>query len=128
MKALIFDETNKQKVEKLLEFANRPENYYVIGTTSFIPGDRPEYVAQINDYRCVFTMTKDEGLIYRHLSISVPVPGRLPHPIAAFTMATWFGFTGAIMNKDVAMEPGKDWQIGLGGDKGCVVFLQALLN
>lgn len=60
------------------------------------PGDNPNHVTHLDDYRCVFSFTKDEkaGRIFRDLSISVPVAGKLPHPFASFEIAKMFGFTG----------------------------------
>lgn len=101
---------NRERARKLAEFAARPENHYVVGESKFIPGDVPDYVIQLDTIRCVFTMTQANGKLYRHLSLSVP--GGLPNPAIAYTIATWFGFTGAkIRHEDIAMGPGDDWQM-----------------
>jgi len=128
MRMLRLDEENRQKAKMLIEFAEKPENHYIVGVTPFVPGDRPEYVTFLDDYRCVFTVTKHEGRTFRHLSMSVPSPGALPNVLASFTVATWFGFTGAPMNKDVAVHHGKDWQVSVSEDKKAVVFLQELTH
>lgn len=109
-----------------MEFAARPENRYILGKSTFVPGDLSEYVRYLDGYRCVFTLTEHQEKIYRHLSISVPVPDKLPNTVAAFTIATWFGFTGALLDHDVAVEPGEDWQISPDEKGYCIVLAQEL--
>jgi hypothetical protein len=109
MGMLELSDENRKQAQSLKEFAEQPENRFVIGRSSFVPGDRSEYVRYLNNYRCVFTLTEHESRVFRHLSISVPAPNRLPHQMSAFTIATWFGFTGAPMQEDVATGPGLDW-------------------
>lgn len=109
MRILDLGPENREKAGKLAEFASRPENHYVVGDSAFIPGDRPEYVVVLGTVRCVFTMTRANGKLYRHLSLSVP--GALPNEILAYTIATWFGLTGADVRQNVAVAPGPDWQI-----------------
>lgn len=60
------------------------------------PGDNPNHVTHLDDYRCVFTITQDfhTRRIFRDLSISIPVAGKLPNPYAAYEIAKMFGFTG----------------------------------
>lgn len=126
MRMLDMSEENRKQVQSLKDFAEKPENRFVVGESSFVPGDRSEYVRYLNNYRCVFTLTEHEGRVFRHLSMSVPTPNMLPNKIAAFTIATWFGFTGATMHDDVATGPGPDWQFGAAENDNCVVFFQEL--
>ena len=69
----------------------------------------PDYVVLLDSVRCVFTMTRASGKLFRHLSLSVP--GAIPGEVLAYTIATWFGFTGAEVREDVAVGPGADWQM-----------------
>jgi hypothetical protein len=49
-----------------------------------------------------------------------------PNPITFFTLATWFGLTGATMTKDVAVKPGPDWQMDANREDNCIVVVQQL--
>lgn len=128
MRLLQLSPENRAKVDVVVEFASRPENVFDIAKAEFIPGDRPEYTVDVDTYRCVFTISCIDGLRFRHLSMSVRGErGALPNRLAAFTIATWFGFTGATMEKDVAVKPGPYWSYSsVEHPMHCVVFAEPL--
>lgn len=96
MRVLVIGNKEREAAQKLVEFASKPENHYVPGPeVKWVPGDHPEYVLHLGDYRCVFTITEDHGL-WRHLSISVPARGKLPHFAATEEIAHLFGITGTV--------------------------------
>lgn len=123
MRPLTLSDGNKDKATEVVAFAERPENWYHAGRVAWTPGDRSEYVTVLDTYRCVYTHTVWEGRHFRHLSISVP-GGRWPSPIAVFTLATFFGFTGADIEDEVATVPGLDWDINMDDDEQCIVVVQ----
>lgn len=122
MRALSLSDENRQQITSLVDFASRPENLYRPGMGP-VPGDVPGYVRHIDSYRVVFTLTE----VDRHLSVSIPAPpGRLPHPYALFTIATWCGFTGGQIVEGVTVEPGADWVVGPNECERCAVAVQCL--
>jgi hypothetical protein len=126
MRMLNLSTENKARAQRVLDHATKPENRYK-PPCNWVPGDRPEFVARIDTYRCVFTITEfPDGKLFRHLSISVPNRKAQPNVIAACTLATWFGFTGAPMHEGIATRPGIDWQVGLSEEEHCVVLAQLL--
>jgi hypothetical protein len=98
MRVLIIDGLAIEKVEKLRAFAERPENYHLVGAdgkSNMVPGDLAEYVTHLEQgFLCVFTITKTDMGTYRHLSISVDRKNKYPSARAAYTIAEMFGFTG----------------------------------
>lgn len=124
VRPLFLTPENKDKAAQVLEFAERPENWYHHPGSSWVPGDRSEFVTRIDTYRCVYTHTVSRGRHYRHLSISVPAREKFPNPVAVFTLATFFGFTGARMVEDVAAEPGTDWMFEPNHEEKCVMVVQ----
>lgn len=120
----------KEKAAALAEFASRRENWYFGGESDFVPGDNPDYVLRMNDYRCVFTYTLADSKLYRHLTISVPGKN-YPHPAAVLTVAHMFGFTGAKLahgTDDVVAEAGEDWQMAAKEAERCIVVVQEIPN
>ena len=47
------------------------------------------------------------SMLFRHLSVSVPMPGRYPNPIAVWMIADLYGFTGWSPEMGVKIPP--DW-------------------
>lgn len=127
MRMLQLSPENRLEAQRVVNYASKPEHYYS-PPTDWCPGDQPEYTCRIDSFRCVFTITddKEHGKILRHLSISIPNPNAQPNQFAVYTLATWFGFTGAQMQEDVAVAPGKDWQVGLHETEHCIVLAQLL--
>lgn len=125
MRPLFVDDVTKSRVLAVREFAERQENHYHPSPTARIPGDDPKFVAQLDTYRCVFTITAHEEQRFRHLSISVPSK-HFPSPPAVFTIAALFGFTGGKVENDFVVGPGSDWQVAIDKDQHCVVVAQEL--
>jgi len=133
MSALFIDDVAKKRAHDIALFAARPENWYRSGESTWSPGERSEYVATFQSYRCVFTFTVMRGGLYRHLSVSVPRrrPGALPHPFALFAIASLFGFTGGKTEDAVAVDPpivgpGDDWLILPQMDVPCLLVVQKI--
>lgn len=119
MRPLFIDDEAKQKVARVVEYA-KAHPYYTPAEGT-IPGDNPNYAAQLDTYRCVFTFTHSKGKVFRHLSISVPSEN-YPHPLAVWTIAELFGFTGWD-GKTVDRVP-SDWLAGMNKDEHCITIMQ----
>lgn len=91
IRPLMIDAVARAKIAHLIEYAR--ENHYHPGVDP-IPGDDPRFVIFLNTFRVVFTFSVYQGALWRHLSISVPEKDKYPNPIAAFTIAKEFGFSG----------------------------------
>jgi hypothetical protein len=115
---LIIDDVARAEVRRVL--AHAEANHYYPGDAT--PGDDPRFVAKLGTYRAVFSFTHADGVIYRHLSISVPSE-KYPNPIAAFTIAELFGFTGHIENSDDVPE---GWLLNVNKAEHCIVIAQII--
>ena len=126
VRPFVVDDALKEACRCLREHAEKTENWYVIGKSAWVPGDRPEYVVQTEfGFQFVFTIThvpEYSKLPYRHMTISVP-GGRYPHNLVVWTVAHLLGFTGATVEDDIATEPGP-WGIEVNENEGCVVVGQ----
>lgn len=125
MSALLIDEEAKANVKAVLDFASRRENWWSLGKGT-PPGDKPEHTTQLTHFRCVYSVTLLDGKPNRHLSVSIDK--NLPHPIAVFSIAKLFGFTGGkeegVGEDAVWVGPGKDWQIGPHQVERAVIVVQ----
>lgn len=132
MRPLFITPENKRIAQGLAEFASREENRFIPGC-GWLPGYRPEFVRTIDTYRCVFTLTQfpDAVAIFRHLSISVPEGNCrhvLPNLAAAFTVASWFGFTGGEeLESGIVIAPAPDWIVLPGVDDTAEFTLPGVL-
>lgn len=125
MRPLVIDDAARAEVKRVTDFAASPENFFdITKREKIIPGDHPEYVAHLNTFRCVFTVTKNLEGIYRHLSISVP-GGKYPNVFAAYTIAELFGFTGW---NGVSELPPQDWIFRADKQLRCVLIAQPMAN
>lgn len=126
MRGLIIDEAAKAKIARVREYARQPEHFYdALGGADGrvrIPGNDGNLQAHLDTFRCVFSYTKAEGKIWRHLSISVS-GGKYPNAFAAFTIADLFGFTGWGQKTE---GPPSDWFCAPNMDDRCVVLAQPL--
>ena len=129
MRALVISPEQVERVNDLVGYVSRRENWYRPGESDFVPGDRPEYSIDLNTYRCVFSITElpIDGIMFRNLSVSVPVAGKLPNEIAVWNIAVLFGFTGAKKadGTDIVVGAGCDWTIGVDEKANCVVIAQS---
>lgn len=100
MRALIIDDTFKQALASLKEYA---EQHPITISDTFIPGDHPEYVRHLQmGYTAVFTHTKaaaiftdgenDTPVNLRQLSVSVDTPGKLPSIVSVEVIMAHLGF------------------------------------
>ncbi len=98
MRAVVLGPEQEARARAIVEHATKPENYYIIGESTFIPGDDPHYVTSYGGIRTVFSITKHptRGL-FRHITCSLldMTPGRPnPHPTVVAEIAKMYGFTG----------------------------------
>jgi hypothetical protein len=130
MGVIILSEAKKRAAE-IATFASQPNNWYCIGTSAFVPGDRGEYVLRSGDHKAVFSWTMlKTGEVYRHLSVSVARKGAYPQPLVVWTLAHYFGLTGATMDPvtEMVQEPAKDWEAGTNEVDGCIMVQQEIEN
>jgi hypothetical protein len=100
MRALIIGPKEKEKLQKLKEFAEANP----IGYTEMIKikngkrrpvGDDPRFVAYIPDgFRVVYSVEAQKPGLMRHCSISVKNKGKLPNVHAADELIKLLGFSG----------------------------------
>lgn len=126
VRPLIIDDGARAMVKRVL--AHAEAHHYRPGPGAAPPGDDPRFVAHLGTYRAVFSFTHADGLIYRHLSVSVPGAegGKFPNPIAAFLIADLFGLTGYA--QDMADQPPGDWLAHVNGDEHCIIIAQAIAS
>jgi hypothetical protein len=92
LRPLVIDDAARAQASAIVSFAEW--HPFMPGRNATPPGDVPEHVGTFGDgYRAVFSFTHVDGVVYRHLSVSVP-GGLYPNPIAALMLADLFGFTG----------------------------------
>jgi hypothetical protein len=125
MRALIIDDHARAEIKRVIKYAKA--HHYRKGDP--VPGENENFVTKLGTYRCVFTFTVGEDdktgpALFRHLSISIPVEGQYPHPAAAFTIATLFGFTG--WDGKTTDEIPHNWAGGADEEEGCVVLIQPI--
>ena len=72
MRPLLIDRHARRQAQRVLEFALDPKHWYRPGKDARVPGDDYRFVANLNSYRAVFSITEKDGAVFRHLSISVP--------------------------------------------------------
>ncbi|HVI10188.1 MAG TPA: hypothetical protein VND65_18000 [Candidatus Binatia bacterium] len=126
MRPLLIDSNVQAAIKVVRDFAERPENYYIVGaggfTTQRPPGDDPRHVVHIpKGFRVVYSITKataEGGKLYRHISISVD-SGKWSNPIAAWMICDEFGFPGwTVSNGEV---PAGNWIFHLDEQSRAVV-------
>jgi hypothetical protein len=104
MRVLVVDETAKDKAAQVMMYAR--EHIFCPGEDDQAPGDN--FVCHLNTYRCVFMYTKSPstGVLYRHLSISVPSHG-FPSPESVSAIAGLFEFSNADLGIERQLRDGK---------------------
>jgi hypothetical protein len=93
---LIIGNAEREAAQRLVEYASKPENIYYPGQGVRVPGNDPNHTLQLMDFRCVFSYTGMDGMVWKHLSISVPAKGKLPSPVAVQEIAHLFGIGGTV--------------------------------
>jgi hypothetical protein len=130
MRMLVIDAEAKLKAMNILEYASKPEHFFIVGPGGVLPfpqtrpGENPNLTVYLNTYRCVFSFTKETatGKVYRHLSVSVP-SGKYPNPFAVYEIATLFGFTGW---DGVSEKPPEGWGGKVDEEDHCIQLIQML--
>lgn len=116
MSALVICEEHRERARELVARAARPENWCRPYEAAKHEGDGPG-VAVFEGYRCVFMYALEDGVLFRYLSISVHTTtgAAIPHPTAAFTIASWFGFTDGQVGPEphVVRGRGPDWHLSV---------------
>jgi len=114
LRVLVIGPEEKQRAKEIVAYASQPENIYHPDPKAKVPGDCPEHVAQFGSFRIVFSWTKVRLGVYRHLSVSVGDPTRLPNPVMVEEVSRLFGFTGSF----------KDWEIEIDREHGVAIVAQ----
>lgn len=119
----------RERAKEIAAFAAQPANWYRVGESAWIPGNRPEYVlGGHGNIRAVFSFTwVSDDEVYRHLTISAP--HSLPNPLFVWTLAHAFGFTGAEPDKDgLVQRPSVKWNFGYNEEERCIVVQERLTS
>jgi hypothetical protein len=125
MSLLVLDAA-KERAREIVDYARRTENWYKVGETSWIPGDRSEFVLISGTVRAVFSWTQVEARILRHMSVSVMGP-RLPNPSIVWTLAGFFEFTGVEADAyGVVDRPAATWGIWANEEEHCIVVQEEI--
>jgi hypothetical protein len=114
LRILCIGPEEKARAKEIASYSSQPENIYHPGDKAKVPGDHPEHVAQFGDFRCVFSWTRVKSGVYRHLSVSVGDPSRLPNPVIVEEIARLFGFAGSFGN----------WQMDIDAPHGVVIVAE----
>lgn len=115
------------RAKEIRAFAEKPENWYRIGESTWVPGNRPEFVlGDVGNIRAVFSITwASDVQVLRHLTISAP--HALPSPLFVWTLAHMFGFTGAKPDDaGLVQKPSATWVFGYDEDERCIVIQEKL--
>lgn len=121
MRPLLLDDAAKARAAEIVAYAER--HHYVPGPDARTPGDDPELVGVFGTFKVVFSFSHLDGLLARHMTISVP-GDKYPHEVAVFALADLFGFTGWSM--DHPFQPGAGWLCMPHATSRCVVVAQAV--
>jgi hypothetical protein len=130
IRPLILGPAERASIQEVVTFAARPENHYrPFAGDNVPPGDKESYIRKFGlpdrPYRCVYSLTvASNGQLFRHLSISIPgMPDKAPNPIACWTLAAAYGFTGW---DGLSQHPPSDWAVDLPGF--CVAIAQRYVD
>lgn len=125
MRALLINDEARAKVAAVIAHAEK--HHYMPQPGSPPPGDDERFVAKLGTYRTVFTFTIAGGVLWRHLSVSVPGK-KFPNPVAVFAIADLYGFTGYDASEHYMASPPKGWAINISDDEHCVVVGQPVAS
>lgn len=135
-RAYDFSDETRAQIAQLKATAEQTRHWYVVGQSACPPGDLPRHVLILSQMKCVFSITVMNSpagcQTYRHASFSLPEESgaKTPSPIAIFTVAHMFGFTGGEVSPasdddfEVVLSPAKHWLIGV--KDGVVTLGEAL--
>jgi hypothetical protein len=120
MRPLIIDDHALAEVARVVTHAEA--HHYRAGQPA--PGDNPNFVADLSTYRCVFTFTESDQLLWRHLSISVFPSDKYPNPAAAFMIADLFGFTD--WDQQTIDKAPDSWLVQVDEDDHCITLAEPI--
>ena len=120
-----------ESIESCRLYAEQPQHWYQVDFDERVPGEDPRHVLLSGTTKMVFSWTtKSEGdttIVCRHLSVGVTKEGRYPPPVVVWTLASYFGFTGAQRNeRGFVTEPAPDWRAMPNPEQNCVVVIQVV--
>jgi hypothetical protein len=121
MRVLLISEAEKRAAHKVALYAALPEHHYRPGPGATAPGEIAGHCLRLGlmgDFRCVFSYTASDGGLYRHLSISVPTRGKIPHPAFAMEIAKLFGFKGSVADGT--------WHAHVNKEDNCIILAQRI--
>lgn len=122
---LLLDDGFRDRIMTLVEFASKPENYYVPDKSKVAPGDKDGHWLEWGAYRIVYSLTVMSGdQHYRHLSVSLPTG--YPNFVTVWTIAHWIGFTGAQAREDVVTDPPHSWLAQVNESENCIVLVERI--
>jgi hypothetical protein len=107
LRVLLIGPPELEAIARVVAYASRPEHLYrPFEPAPVTPGDDPGYVLHLGDFRIVYSHTRSKDkTVFRHLSVSVPNPEKLPAPAAVEVIMQHFGFVGGLANSDVLAHP-----------------------
>jgi len=115
LRPLIIGPEERAAAVRIIAYAEK-HPYYV--GDAMVPGNIPQHVLiWTSGYRAVFSMTASGGVLWKHLSVSVPGE-HLPNPEAVKAIGVLFGFTPEPIGR--SGFPTK-WGIELSKHENCVV-------
>ena len=124
---LVIDSFAKAQAQKVVDYASKPGNWFLMDADgipkSDPPGNNPRLTLRLNTYRCVFSYTRLETKLWRHLSISIPEAGMYASPHAAYEIAQLFGFTGW---DGTSISLPKGWMVDSNSVDNCIVLMQEI--
>ncbi len=119
LRMLRIDDEVRDRIAAVMKYAE--ENPYIVGGP--VPGDILEHVLQLDDYRAVFSYTHVNGIVARHLSVSIPGPD-FPNVLAVLMIASELGFTGWTEDMGVSIPEG--WVLDVDKELRFVMMAQAI--
>lgn len=106
LRVLLIGPPELEAIARVVAYANDPQHRYRPREPApQTPGDNPSHVLQLGDFRIVYSLTEVSREVFRHLSVSVPNPEKLPAPAAVEVIMQHFGFVGGLANADVLAHP-----------------------
>lgn len=129
--AVLVLEQAAERAKEIVAYAEQPEHWYRPWLSSPVPGDLPEHVLLNGNVRAVFSWTvtpEDPAKVHRHMSVSVRAEGRFPQPAMVWTLAHYFGFTGAVVDpkSGVVLQPAPGWGFLANPEEECVVVHEVI--
>ena len=117
LRPLIIGPEERAAAVRIIAYAEK-HPYYV--GDAMVPGNIPQHVLiWTSGYRAVFSMTASGGVLWKHLSVSVPE--LLPNPEAVKVIGVLFGFSSEPVGRSVFPT---SWGVELSKQERCVVVVE----